>query len=87
MELIASINSAVNGVVWGAPMLVMLIGVGLLMTVRSHGLQFRKFGYTMRNTFGKLLHKGQAGEGEIRRFLPPWRAPWARGASPASPQR
>ena len=68
MELIASINSAVNGVVWGAPMLVMLIGVGLLMTVRSHGLQFRKFGYTMRNTFGKLLKRGQAGEGEITPF-------------------
>ncbi|MCI6991567.1 MAG: alanine:cation symporter family protein, partial [Clostridiales bacterium] len=68
MELIASINQAVNGVVWGAPMLIMLIGVGLLMTVRSHGLQFRKFGYTMRNTFGKLLHKGQAGEGEITPF-------------------
>ena len=68
MELIASINSAVNGVVWGAPMLIMLIGVGILMTVRSHGLQFRKFGYTMRNTFGKLLKRGKAGEGEITPF-------------------
>ena len=66
MELIASINSAVNGVVWGAPMLVMLIGVGLLMTVRSRGLQFRKFGYTMRNTFGKLLKRGQAGEERVK---------------------
>ena len=68
MDLIASINAAVNNVVWGAPMLIMLIGVGILMTVRNHGLQFRKFGYTMRNTFGKVLKKGEAGDGEITPF-------------------
>ena len=68
MELIASINSAVNGVVWGAPMLVLLIGVGILMTVRSKGLQFRKFGYALKNTIGKIFQKREAGEGEITPF-------------------
>ena len=65
MELIAQINGAVNGFVWGAPMLVLLIGVGILMTVRNRGLQFRKFGYAMKNTIGKIFHKTHAGEGEI----------------------
>lgn len=32
MELIAQINGAVNSFVWGAPMLILLIGVGILMT-------------------------------------------------------
>ena len=68
MELIATINSAVNGVVWGAPMLVLLIGVGILMTVRSKGLQFRKFGYALKNTIGKIFQKREAGEGEITPF-------------------
>ena len=68
MELIATINSAVNGVVWGAPMLILLIGVGILMTVRSKGLQFRKFGYALKNTIGKIFQKREAGEGEITPF-------------------
>ena len=68
MELIAQINGAVNGFVWGAPMLVLLIGVGILMTVRNRGLQFRKFGYAMKNTIGKIFHKTHAGEGEITPF-------------------
>lgn len=64
MELIAQINGAVNGFVWGAPMLVLLIGVGILMTVRNRGLQFRKFGYAMKNTIGKIFHKTHAGGGD-----------------------
>ncbi|WP_454940851.1 alanine/glycine:cation symporter family protein [Evtepia sp.] len=68
MQLIETINGAINGVVWGAPMLILLIGVGILMTVWSKGLQFRKFGYAMKNTIGKIFHKREAGEGEITPF-------------------
>lgn len=68
MELIANVNDAINGVVWGAPMLILLIGVGILMTLRSRGLQFRKFGYAMKNTLGKIFKKSEAGEGEITPF-------------------
>lgn len=33
VELIANVNSAVNGFVWGVPMLVLLVGTGILMTI------------------------------------------------------
>ena len=33
VELIANVNSAVNGFVWGVPMLVLLGGTGILMTI------------------------------------------------------
>ena len=33
VELITNVNSAVNGFVWGVPMLVLLVGTGILMTV------------------------------------------------------
>ena len=65
MELIASINSAINGFVWGVPMLVLLVGGGILLTIRNRGVQFRKFGYAMKNTIGKIFKKGEAKEGEI----------------------
>lgn len=60
MELIASINSAINGFVWGVPMLVLLVGGGILLTIRNRGVQFRKFGYAMKNTIGKIFKKGEA---------------------------
>ena len=68
MELIASINSAINSVVWGVPMLVLLVGGGILLTVRTFGVQFRKFGYAMKNTLGKVFSKSEAKEGEITPF-------------------
>ena len=68
MEVITSINSAINSVVWGVPMLVLLVGGGLLLTIRTFGVQFRKFGYAMKNTLGKVFTKTEAKEGEITPF-------------------
>ena len=68
METIASINSAINGVVWGAPMLILLVGAGILLTIMNKGFQFRKFGFAMRNTIGRIFDKTEAGEGEITPF-------------------
>ena len=70
METIASINGAINGVVWGLPMLILLVGAGIVLTCMTAGLQFRKFGYAMKNTGGKIFTKVEAGEGE----MPPFQA-------------
>ena len=40
-------------------MMVLLIGVGIFLTIRTKVLQFRKFGYTMKNTIGSLFEKNQ----------------------------
>lgn len=68
MELIASINSAINSVVWGIPMLLLLVGTGILLTIMTKGVQFRKFGYAMKNTLGKIFKKSEAGKGEMTPF-------------------
>lgn len=68
MALIETINSAINGFVWGVPMLFLLVGTGILMTLRTRGVQFRKFGYAMKNTIGKIFHKTKAGKGEMTPF-------------------
>lgn len=68
MALIESINSAINGFVWGVPMLVLLVGTGILMTLRTRGVQFRKFGYAMKNTIGKMFHKHEVRAGEVTPF-------------------
>ena len=57
VQSISSINSAVNGVVWGVPALVLLIGTGVLMTVLTRFFQFTRFGHMWKNTIGGIFKK------------------------------
>ena len=57
-----------NGIAWGPWMLVLLVGTGIYLSARMGFLQFRKFGYAMKNTIGKLFHKQEAGHGEVTPF-------------------
>ena len=45
MDYLTEINEALSGVVWGAPMLVLLLGTGLYLSVRTGFLQITRFGY------------------------------------------
>ena len=56
-QQISSINDAVNGIVWGVPALILLIGTGVLMTVLTKGFQFTRFGHMWKNTIGGLFNK------------------------------
>ena len=55
MQVIADINSAVNGFIWGVPAIICIIGVGLLLTVRTGRIRVRRFSAAMKNTIGKLF--------------------------------
>ncbi len=59
MEIITKINDAVNGFVWGPVMLTLLICVGLFISVKTGFLQFKKFGYMLKNTIFGLGSKEQ----------------------------
>ena len=68
MELIKEINSAVNGFVWGIPAMICIIGVGIYLSFRTRFIQFRRFGYTMRVTLGRLFQKNNAAQGSVTPF-------------------
>ena len=69
LETISSINSTVNGIVWGVPAMVLIFGVGLYLSIRTGFLQFRKFGTVWQNTIGKLFHRStEAGRGAVTPF-------------------
>ena len=57
VQVITDVNSAVNGVVWGIPMLILIIGTGVLMTCRTGFFQLRKFGHSISETIGGLFKK------------------------------
>jgi AGCS family alanine or glycine:cation symporter len=67
LETIASFNAWLNGYVWGLPMIVLLIGTGLLLTILTGGAQFRYLGRALSEVLGKLRQSG-GGEGNVRPF-------------------
>ncbi len=52
---IESINNAVNGFVWGLPMLILLVGTGILMTVLTKVFQISHFKHWVKNTIGGIF--------------------------------
>lgn len=67
-EQIAAANSWLNGYVWGWPMIVLLLGTGLLLTVLTGAVQFRYLGFALREVLGKLTQKKSAEPGSVSPF-------------------
>ena len=55
LSIVNQVNSAVYDVVWGPVMMVLLIGTGAYLTIRTGFIQVTKFGYIMRSTVGSLF--------------------------------
>ena len=68
IETIAAVNQAVNQFIWGVPAMVCIVGVGLLLSVRTGFLQIRKFPYAIRTTIGRMFRKKDASDGAMTPF-------------------
>ncbi|MGH0054047.1 MAG: alanine/glycine:cation symporter family protein [Sphaerochaetaceae bacterium] len=51
------------GWIWGLPLIVIILGIGVFFTVGTGFYQFTKFGHIMNETFGKLIRKHDGEEG------------------------
>lgn len=67
MDQILEIHSRINAFVWGAPLIIALMGTGLFLTFWTGGVQFRRLGFTFREVLGKLTSKG-SGSGTVTPF-------------------
>ena len=67
-ETITAVNQAVNQFIWGVPAMVCIIGVGLLLSVRTGFLQIRKFPYAIKITIGRMFRKKDASDGAMTPF-------------------
>lgn len=65
--MIEQINNAVNNFIWGVPAMICIIGVGLLLSIRTGFLQIRKFPYAMKVTIGRMKKK-EASDGALTPF-------------------
>lgn len=66
-ELLPRLNSTLNSYVWGWPMIVLLMGTGLLLTLLTGAVQFRRLGFALREVLGKITRRG-GGKGDVRPF-------------------
>ncbi len=48
--------STINSIVWGKPLLILLLGTGLIYTIKLGFFQILKFPYIIKNTFISLFH-------------------------------
>ncbi|MFT4551530.1 MAG: AGCS family alanine or glycine:cation symporter [Chlamydiales bacterium] len=51
--------------IWGLPLMLLLLGTGIFLTIRLMGLQFRYLGYALRLAF---FHRDPVSEGDISHF-------------------
>ena len=68
LATIESINNVVNNFIWGVPAMICIVGVGLLLSIRTGFLQIRKFPNAMKVTIGRMLKKREASDGALTPF-------------------
>lgn len=76
-EWVAQVNSVINGIVWGWPMIILILGTGILLTIRTKALQVRKFGLSCKETIVptmKSIGKKHANKNTGERTISPFEA-------------
>ena len=64
----ADVLGKIDAFLWGLPLMVLLVGAGIILSVRTGFVQARHFGYILKNTMGKMFEKGEIEEGAISPF-------------------
>lgn len=67
MDKFSEIVSAVDGFVWGPVMLILLVGTGVFLTIRTGFLPWRNLGYALKSTLSKEARK-KKGTGDVSPF-------------------
>lgn len=64
MNYLNDILGQISGFVWGAPLVILLLGTGVFMTYTLKGVQFRAFFHA----FALIFKKERSGDGDISHF-------------------
>ena len=57
LEIIKTVNDAINSAVWGLPGLILLIGTGILLTVGTKVFQVCHIGHWWKKTIASIFNK------------------------------
>jgi AGCS family alanine or glycine:cation symporter len=67
MEAFHNFVSNISGIVWGPPLLILLVGTGIYLTIRLSFLQFSTLPYALKLAFSKK-HQDQKSKGDITHY-------------------
>ena len=62
-----AVTTQLDGIMWGLPMIILLLGTGVFLTWATRGLQFKHFAKSIKLIFDKKSRQGD-GEGDISPF-------------------
>lgn len=68
LDTVEKVNQVISNFIWGVPAMICIIGVGLVLSIRTGFLQIRKFPYAMKITFGRMFKKKEAADGALTPF-------------------
>ena len=68
MERLNEIVTKVDDFVWGPVMLILLVGTGIFLTIRTKFLPWRNLGYALKSTLSKEARTKSRGEGDVSPF-------------------
>ena len=51
MELFDAILNKIDDIVWGLPTIILILATGLILTIRTKGMQFTKLGRALKSIF------------------------------------
>ena len=74
LAAVESVNGEINGVVWGAFGLLLLIGTGIIITVLTKFFQVTHIGLWFRHTLGSLFHRDVLRHSRERGSISPFQA-------------
>ena len=64
MELFEAILDKIDGIVWGPILIILILGTGVVLTVRTKGVQFKKLARALKS----IVQKPSDGAGEVSSF-------------------
>ncbi len=67
LDQLLAVITEIRHALWGTPMIVLLVGTGIVLTVATKGLQITRLWESIRLVFGKSS-RSQQGEGDISPF-------------------
>lgn len=68
MKTLENIVATIDDFVWGPVMLILLVGTGIFLTIRTRFLPWRNLGYAIKSTLSKEARTKKRGSGDVSPF-------------------
>ena len=74
IQIITDINKEINSLVWGEPMLVLIIATGIYLSIKTGMFQLFKIGHIYKSTIGKLFKSDKKSEAKGKKGITQFQA-------------